>query len=238
MDRKKIQKKIKNLGRVISQIGYDVAQHPPVIIGPAEVENKYVLEELISSKFLRSKGYQYIHFNSPDERDIDTALLFRESHFTVLQKEAHPLYIENQDGRRDYTRDILQIKGEIENNVVYILANHWPSRRAGAEDTSYKRIAAANKNQEIITTITSKDPNTKIIVMEDFNDDPKSESVKSLSKISMYNPIELLLTNYSGSLNYRGKWNFLIKLLSLIIFYNNTVIYFGLKKQKSLILNI
>lgn len=213
----RFRKKIKKLGRVISQIGYDSTHHAPVLVGLAEVENKFVLDELIRSKHLKSKGYNFIHFDSPDERGIDTALLYREKYFTVLQKEAHSLYIENKQGVRDYTRDILYIKGELENEIVHLLVNHWPSRRTGAEDTSYKRIAAANKNKEIITHIYSEDPNAKIIVLGDFNDDPKSESVRMFSELNMYNPMELLLTYYSGTLNYRGKWN----LFDQIIISNN-----------------
>ena len=210
-------KKIEQLGKVISNIGYKETSNPPVIIGVAEVENNEVLNDLIASKHLKNKGYDFVHFDSPDERGIDTALLYRESYFSIVSSEAIPLYINGKFGNRDYTRDILYIKGKLKNEIVHLLINHWPSRRSGIEDNSYKRIAAANKNNEIIDAITSEDANAKIIILGDFNDDPKSESVKTLSEKTMYNPMEMLLTYYSGSLNYRGKWN----LFDQIIISNN-----------------
>jgi Endonuclease/Exonuclease/phosphatase family. len=203
----RFRRKVKKIGKVISQIGYNTVMHPPVLTGVAEVENEMVLDELIGSKYLKDKGYRYIHFDSPDERGIDTALLYREKYFNILYKEAIPLYINDQFGRRDYTRDILYVKGKLINEPIHFLVNHWPSRRAGSEETSYKRIEAAKKNLEIISEITIEDPNAKIIVMGDFNDDPKSESINNLVQADLFNPMELLHTKYSGSLNYKGEWN-------------------------------
>ncbi len=210
---KKFRKKVKKLGGVISQLGYNEINHPPALIGVAEVENRLVLEELVNSKHLRKKGYNIIHFDSPDERGIDTALLYREKYFNVMHHEAIPLYINNEFGERDYTRDILYTKGHLENELVHILVNHWPSRRAGANETSYKRIAAAEKNREIISEITSEDPNAKIIVMGDFNDDPTCDSLQKLSETDLHNPMEQLHTHYEGSLNYRGAWNLFDQIL-------------------------
>lgn len=210
-------KKLRKIGKVISKIGNDDVQHPPVIVGVAEVENAEVLNDLISSPLLKNKGYSYVHFDSPDERGIDVALLFREEFFTVLYKEAIPLYIKGHFGERDYTRDILYIKGELDEQPIHILVNHWPSRRAGSDETEYKRIAAAGKNREIISDILYEEPNAKIIIMGDFNDDPSSKSIQKLIDIDFYNPMELLLTYDKGSLNFRGRWN----LFDQIIFSNN-----------------
>ena len=157
--------KIRKLGKVIKKLGKENKSHPPVIVGVAEVENEGVLYDLTNSKHLKEHGYQFIHFDSPDERGIDTALLYRENYFTVLESEAIPLYINNTNGHRDYTRDILYVKGEIENNKVHLLVNHWPSRRSGFDETVYKRKAAAIKNREIIGNILLEDPDAKIIIM-------------------------------------------------------------------------
>lgn len=214
---KRYNSKLKKLGRIISQIGYDETTHSPILLGVAEVENEKVLKGLVDSKFLKSKNYGYVHFDSPDERGIDTALFFRRDYFEVLHKEAITLLVSNQEDIRDFTRDILYVKGKIENEVVHILINHWPSRREGAEITNHKRIAAAMKNREIISKINSENPNAKIIVMGDLNDDPASESAKTLSGTELYNTMELLLTKYSGSLNYQQSWN----LFDQIVISNN-----------------
>ena len=206
-NKKRFSKKIKKLGQVISQIGYNEISHPPVICGVAEVENSYVLDELIKSKYLKNKGYKYIHFDSPDERGIDTALLYREEYFTITDKKTIALHIVNELGIRDFTRDILHVRGILDHNPVHILVNHWPSRRAGVEETNYKRLAASFKNREIVTEILLNEPQAKIIIMGDFNDDPKSNSIRSLVANDFYNPMEILLTLEAGSLSYRGKWN-------------------------------
>ncbi len=80
---KRYSKKLKKLGQIISQIGYAETAHPPVLLGVAEVENETVLKGLVNSTFLKNKNYGYAHFDSPDERGIDTALLFRKDYFCI-----------------------------------------------------------------------------------------------------------------------------------------------------------
>ena len=109
---------------------------------------------MVASEYLKNKGYDFIHFDSPDERGIDTAMLYRTKYFTVTHSEAITLHLVNEDGVRDYTRDILHIEGDLEKEKVHILINHWPSRRAGNQKTSKKRIEAAEKNKPIIAKIS------------------------------------------------------------------------------------
>jgi hypothetical protein len=87
------------------------------------------------------------------------------------------------------------------------LINHWPSRRSGTEETSNKRVTAALKNREILEGIYAEDPEARIIVMGDFNDDPFSESVQTLIAKELFNPMEVLLSNTEGSLNYKMTWH-------------------------------
>ena len=206
-------KKVQKLGKVISNLGFEEISFPPVIIGVAEVENEDVLNDLVNSKYLKSKGYYFIHFDSPDERGIDTALLYREKHFNVLYNEAIPLYINGKYGERDYTRDILYVKGELEGVTIHLLVNHWPSKKSNTKENEYKRMAAASKNRKIIESILLEEPEAKIIVMGDFNDNPSAKSIHKLKDIDLYNPMEKLLTGDSGTLNYRGKWNLFDQIL-------------------------
>lgn len=212
-NKKRFRKKIKKLGSVIQQIGYEDIGFPPAIVGVAEVENSYVLEQLVASKFLQQKNYGVLHFDSPDERGIDTGLLYRKDYVTVLNAQAHQVLLNNEHGERDYTRDILCAHLEIEGHPFYVLVNHWPSRRAGAELTAPRRMAVAQRNLEIVETIKRKNPEARIVIMGDFNDDPKSESVQHLVASGLYNPMELLLTHEVGSLNYRGAWNLFDQIL-------------------------
>ncbi|KAA1246280.1 endonuclease [Aquimarina sp. RZ0] len=217
-NKRKYNKKIFKLGTAISNIGFAKTGKAPVILGVAEVENKAVLEDLVKTKHLINKNYDVVHYESPDERGIDVGLLYQKKHFTVTHSESVQVLVDNAYGERDFTRDILWVTGNLQNEEIHILVNHWPSRRDGAASTAYKRIAAAEKNREIIDQITASDPNAKIIVMGDFNDDPTSESVKEyLVQEDFYNPMERLLTRYRGTLNYRSQWN----LFDQIVFSNN-----------------
>jgi len=172
-----------------------------------------------SEKHWNKKRYQKKLFRlGTDERGIDVGLLYQKAYFTITASESIEILIDNEHGNRDYTRDILWVTGHLNNEEIHILVNHWPSRRDGAASTSYKRVAAAKKNREIIDRITVKNPDAKIIVMGDFNDDPYSESVKKhITQQDFYNPMERLHTRSRGTLNYKGQWN----LFDQIIFSNN-----------------
>lgn len=206
-NRKRYEKKLKKLGSVIAKIGQDELDQPPAVVGIAEVENKRVIRDLTDSKFLRKLGYRYVHFDAPDERGIDTALLYRDQYFEVIDSKTHAVIIKNPDGQRDYTRDILYVKGLLDGAPVHLLVNHWPSRRAGAELTSYKRVLAAKTCLSIIEQLREQEPSADILVMGDFNDNPDSESIqKHLTPADFYNPMEQLLTHTRGTSKYRDSW--------------------------------
>ncbi|WP_159289510.1 endonuclease/exonuclease/phosphatase family protein [Tenacibaculum maritimum] len=69
--------KIAKLSEVISQIGKEKTKTSPAILGIAEAENNTVLQNLINTKKLKGM-YDIIHFDSPDERGIDVALLYQK----------------------------------------------------------------------------------------------------------------------------------------------------------------
>ena len=76
------EKKVKNMARVISEIGSDVSKNSPAIIGIAEVENRKVIEDLANDEALYSKDYGIVHFESPDARGIDVALMYQKALFS------------------------------------------------------------------------------------------------------------------------------------------------------------
>ncbi len=78
---------------------------PPVLVGIAEVENKRVIKSLLASKRLRNIDYDFVHFDSPDERGIDTALIYNTVHFTVLNSEVVPLMVDNSNGDQNHYRN-------------------------------------------------------------------------------------------------------------------------------------
>ncbi len=211
-------KKLYKLSTAISNVGYHKNGKSPAIVGLAEVENKEVVRDLINSKHLQKKGFDFVHYDSPDERGIDVALIYQKKFFEVTHSEVVPLFLYDDKGTRDYTRDILHVEGLLNNERIHILVNHWPSRRKGVDETSKKRIEAASVVQSILNKIKAEEGDPGFIIMGDFNDDPHSESIKNhLLTSDLYNPMERLISNQRGSLSYNFKWN----LFDQIIFSNN-----------------
>ncbi len=203
------QDKLQKISAVISLLGTEHSTTSPVLIGLVEVENETVLRDLVQHPNLKEAPYAYVHYDSPDERGIDTALLYDKQHFELLESNAYPVYIENAHGYRDYTRDVLWVTGKLKGDKVHLLVTHWPSRKTGGENTSQKRIDAAMHLQEIIQTIYTTEPDAKIILLGDFNDNPTNESVQDyLVTEEFHNPMKQLFDpNSKGTTCYQGKWN-------------------------------
>ena len=205
---KRYRRKIGKLARVIARLGKYTTGKPPVILGIAEVENKKVIRDLLHQKPLGKMPLGYIHFDSPDERGIDTGLIYHKKYFSVTHSEPIPLMVNNVDGVRDTTRDILYVRGTLNGETFHVFVNHWPSRRDGAAITSYKRVAAAETIIRYMEGLEEGDASPNYIVMGDFNDDPQSESIRKLvGTKELYNPMEKLLSPQRGSANYKNTWS-------------------------------
>ncbi|WP_281753990.1 endonuclease/exonuclease/phosphatase family protein [Neptunitalea chrysea] len=209
--------KIKNMARVISDIGKDVTGSAPDVIGLAEVENEKVLQDLINDPQLKPYNYGIVHFDSPDERGIDVALLYKKNVFTPLSFDNIPLHLKDPDGSNDYTRDQLLVTGIMDDEQLHFIVNHWPSRSGGEAKSRSKREAAAALNKKIIDSLQDIDPHSKIFSTGDFNDDPTNSSLKKILRTKgnrdkakgkdLYNPMESMLKKGLGSLAYRDGWN-------------------------------
>lgn len=221
----KYREKLTNLARVLSEIGSETTGNSPVVIGLCEVENRRVLEDLVSQPQLKGQNYGIIHFDSPDRRGIDVAMLYQKTHFLPLNSQSRRLLLyENNDlQKREYTRDQLVVTGLLGGEKINFIINHWPSRSGGEEKSRYKRIKAAELNKKIIDSLYSLDPYAKIISMGDFNDDPDSRSLKKVlnTKASaadlefqdLYNPMEKMQKSGMGSLAYQDSWNLFDQML-------------------------
>ena len=204
---KRYQRKLKKLSAVISQIGTDSSATAPLIVGLAEVENLEVVTDLINSEVLQPFNYGIVHYDSPDERGIDVAFLYQKKYFELLSSETKTLFLYDDNGERDYTRDVLLVKGKLHGKLIHFLVNHWPSRRKGIKETEPRRIKAAELNQEIIAGIKKQSENANIIIMGDFNDGPTSTSIKQhLVSDEFYNPFESIINKGRGSLKYEKDW--------------------------------
>lgn len=220
---KRYQKKLLKLGTVISKIGEEDTQIAPAIVGLAEVENEKVLSDLVNSKNLINEGYSYVHYDSLDERGIDVALLYKSDVFKVENSETFTVYLQDEYGKQDYTRDILLVQGQLNNENINVIVNHWSSRREGEKQTEIKRIAAANVVNSVIKMLKKENANAKIIVMGDFNDNPNNKSLVLLEKESnLYNPFKTVWSRDNGSLNHQFQWNLFDQVLFSTNFFDTS----------------
>lgn len=224
------QQKLKNIAQVISEIGTKYTKTTPVIVGLAEVENRQVLEDLVKQDALKKYNYGIEHYNSFDARGIDVALIYQKKRFLVTQSYKKELVIYREDGKREYTRDLLVVVGILDGEKVAFFVNHWPSRRGGEAVSMPKRNAAANLLKQEMDTIKEKNPNIKLIAMGDFNDDPISPSFKNYvkavgsekelsEKYPYFNPMYKMYKKGIASLAYQDAPN----LFDQIIYSKNLV---------------
>lgn len=167
----------------------------PEIIGLCEIENKLVLEKLKNHYLFKNKKYSIIHFESPDSRGIDCALLYQHNKLDILSMRANKV---NLNGRK--TRDILSATFTHLNDTLALFVNHWPSRYGGKKKSNPKREIASKVLLFLMDSTATNFPNHKLIAMGDFNDEPKDSSLKVLSK---YNNRSAKL---NGTIKYKGKW--------------------------------
>ena len=218
------EKKVRNMSRVISDIGFDVANNSPAIIGISEVENRAVLEDLVNDSSLVKKDYGIIHYSSPDARGIDVALLYQKELFIPISSSSHELKLyDDALQKRVYTRDQLLVSGNLDGEFVHIIINHWPSRSGGTARSEPKRIAAAKLTKHLVDSLQTIDPYAKVFIMGDLNDNPTDSSVKTILKTQknikrvglkgIYNPYESVFKKGVGTTAYRDNWSLFDQIL-------------------------
>lgn len=170
--------KLENTAHVILELNKGKG---PDILGMAEVENRRVLEDLTAKTPLKKQKYGIVHYDSPDQRGIDVALIYKTKTFTVLSSNHVPVQLpkdENDSVAPRPTRDILVVRGILNaKDTICILVNHWPSRLGGQEKSDPKRVAAAITVQHICDSLKFLYPFAEIIAVGDFNDEPTDRSV-------------------------------------------------------------
>jgi len=215
--------KLEHIAHVLSQIGTSITGSTPDLIGLCEIENRAVLNDLIKKDKLLYANYGIIHLDSPDERGIDVALLYKKSAFIPSDFKSHRLLIFNAEGYRDFTRDQLVVTGFLDGEKLSLIINHWPSRSGGVTKSSILRIAAAQLNKRIIDSLMQWDSTAKIISMGDLNDNPRDPSLKKVLRTTfraqttdtfhLFNPMERLFKKGVGSLAYRDQWHLFDQIL-------------------------
>lgn len=209
--------KLTKLSTVISQIGTEMNPDGAALLGVAEIENDTVLKDLTSMELLKKRNYRIVHYDSRDIRGVDVGLLYNPKYFSV--DTSNKLFVQLPGGSKDayFTRDVLWVKGKLDGETVHVYVNHWPSRSGGEERSAPARAAAALVVKHHSDSVLKAEPNAKIVIMGDLNDDPVSPSItevlkakgkqKDVRKDGLFNPWTEMYKNGIGTLAYQDSWN-------------------------------
>ncbi len=223
----KYEKKQANMAHVIAEMAKENGRYH-TILGVSEVENRMVLEDLVSESEIADANYQIVHYDSPDRRGIDVALLYKPEQFTFLDSEAIPFTFEGSDidftdTDTDYfrTRDILMVHGTIDGEHFAFYVMHLPSRGGGKGSNLRSRGAEIAYNHAM--RMMEKYPGIKIVAMGDMNDDPTDpsmtdylhsrETLEATGQEDFFNPFCSILGDGIGSICYKGEWSLFDQIL-------------------------
>lgn len=205
----------------------------PDIIGLAEVENFWVIEQLISKTPLNKVPYGIIHKESPDPRGIDVALLYRKDRVKPVDYEHISVA---GKGNYDFrSRDILHFTAELGKEKIHFFVNHWPSRSGGYIETKEKRDITARILRRSLDSLLIRDPAANILLMGDFNATPKEKCFTAILKALPYpgnnnsagliNLSTLWTKRAEGTIRNGGQW----ELFDQMICSNNLLTNSALK---------
>ena len=207
--------KLHNMSRALSDMATTTL--PGVgcaVIGLSEVENNKVLIDLCAQPALKARNYQFCHVEGPDHRGIDCAVIYQPSLFTVKDVKLYPYVPTEKQDAKFRTRGYLAVSGLLAGEHVVVIVAHLPSRFGGP----YSREVGGAQIKALKERIQKKNPNCKVIVMGDMNDDPTNKSmyealsakedIEKVGKNDMFNPwYNVLVKQGQGTLMYQGAWN-------------------------------
>lgn len=219
----KYEKKLHNIATVIRAMA-DENKAYHAVLGLSEVENRHVLEDLVNQPEIEAANYQIVHYDGPDRRGVDVALLYRPEYFTVEESKSIPFdfnsktikFAMDKEGQ-DYfrTRDILMVRGLLDGEMFAFFVAHLPSRIGGKGQDLRSRGAEIIYEHSL--ELMKQYPGIKIMVMGDMNDNPTDESmvtymhgketIAEVGKYDFFSPFLSMLKAGYGSLAYRGTWN-------------------------------
>jgi len=216
----KYKDKQKKIYKVISAIG---GWEMPEIVGFCEIENRFVMEDLLKSTPFKWRNYGLIHKESPDNRGIDVVLIYRKEKFRILSQAFFKVQFPWDTTKT--TRDILYVKGVTHfEDTLHIFMNHWPSRLGGQSESDRNRQFVASILRSKVDSVFRTNWNANILIMGDFNDEPDNSSItdvlRAQTKFDQPQPGELYnLAWYMkevkgmGSLKFQGQWGLIDQLI-------------------------
>ncbi len=195
-------RKVENIARVLTNIGEWSGVD---VVGLQEIENAAVVKKLCYT--LRRGEYGFVHYDSPDRRGIDVALIYKKSRIDTLSSKAISILIprERLSQHSDLrTRDILYVSALADKkDTIHFFVCHLPSQRGGAAESAWKRDAARETLQQAVDSVLETNKDAKIIVMGDMN----SEDIRMNGLVDKMGD-GVQVTGY-GTHKYQGRWTYL-----------------------------
>ena len=205
--------KLNNMSQALADMGTSQVPEGCTFIGLSEIENQNVLNDLIAQKPLQERGIKYIHEEGPDKRGIDCALLYNPSMFKPTDYKLVPYVYENDSDKNKATRGFLTVRGDLVGEDAAVIVCHLPSRYS----SGYYRELGAKQVKIVKDSLQKINPNIKVFIMGDMNDDPHDKSmsevlggrrnIESVEPFGLYNPWWDILFSGIGTHHYRGAWN-------------------------------
>lgn len=214
----KMEEKKNSIARVIATVGEGT---PPAIVGLCEVENDYVLKLLTRYSPIKKWKYNFVHYESPDSRGIDVALLYDKTQFELISSKCIPIIFSK--GRS--TRDILYVSGKTNNGILlHVFVTHAPSRIGGKNNSEPRRVAVMSMIKQHCDSILAVNSNANIVIMGDFNDTPEDKSIRvtlgakplvePFCNDSLYNMLYSFVGNpYIGTHKHQSQWSVLDQII-------------------------
>lgn len=200
----KLNQKLKNLSKVIKL--YNFGQGADILVFQ-EIENQNVMN-LFMRKELRSLGYKYsVVLEGEDSRGIDNGIV---SKYPIINQKIHKI---NLNGIAKKTRGILQADVLINDKIVSVLGNHWPSQG----NPTLARAKAAKTMNKIAKKLNYS--SSLVVALGDFNTVPDRDIPNPLETITekVFVNAETVArkmgkTIHDGTHWFAGKWGSLDKI--------------------------
>ena len=204
------QRKLNGVARVIADLSNEGGF--PAIVALAEVENRRVLDDLVTQKEIVNAQYSVCHYDSPDERGIDVALLYRSDLFKFKGCKSVRANVESAPNLQ--TRDYLLVWGDMGGYEVLFCVVHFPSRIGGVKQTEHLRMGCAKQVREIVDSAIRANPDRRVVILGDMNDNPNNRSIRKVlgakrvgCRVESGRLYNLTASGRAGSSVYDGRWN-------------------------------
>ena len=160
-DKPHFRDKTRGIAKVILALA-DSAGEPPSVVGLCEVENEACMKALVRTPALRKYGYRYVHYDSPDHRGIDCALLWRSAGGICpglgRLRASRAVPIRDTSGFVLPTRSLLVVDFD----SLSVVVCHLPSKRGGSPEASRRRLLALRTLAAVCDSLASSDSGGKM----------------------------------------------------------------------------